>query len=388
MKRLDWITVEMTPNEVLPLQVNPRKISEAKMAKLIDSINKFGFVTLAELDFDNTLLSGHQRIKALQAIGKGDEKIEFRKANRKLTDKEVKEWNLMANSHFGEFDNELLEEFFSDVDFEGLGLEELKFDLDNFVLNSLDDVDAKEADNSKTVAEAVEDDYEVPEVEEIKTDIVVGDLFEIGEHRLLCGDSTKREDVERLMNGEKADMVFTDPPYEIDFNYNLIKEYSENCHIFIFNNDRAIIRQLQLSPFLFKGFFIFYHSGTAIPQEGGHEVFLDHVLVSHEINGKPKVRYNKGMGTRTVIKGEYRRQKSHKHEKPASFLSPILSGYSNKEFIILDCFAGGGKLYTICEQLNRKCYGMELDPKYCQVIVDRMRKLDPDLVIKKNGEVI
>ena len=99
-------------------------------------------------------------------------------------------------------------------------------------------------------------------------------------------------------------------------------------------------------------------------------------MVSHEINGKPKIRYNKGDGTRSVIKGEYRRAEEHKHEKPISFLSPIIEGYSNKKFIILDLFAGGGSMFSTSHQLNRKCYGMELDPKYCDVIVKRMIALD------------
>ena len=111
-------------------------------------------------------------------------------------------------------------------------------------------------------------------------------------------------------------------------------------------------------------------------------------MVSHEINGNPKVRYNKGDGTRSVIKGEYRRSDNHKHEKPISFLNPIIKGYSNEGFILLDFFAGSGSIFVAAHQLKRKCYGMELDPKYCQVIVNRMRKLDHDLVTKKNGQII
>jgi len=190
------------------------------------------------------------------------------------------------------------------------------------------------------------------------------------------------------MEGKKADMVFTDPPYDIDIDYTNILLFSENCHVFIFNNDRSLIRQLSNSKLLFKNFFVFYHSGTAIPQEGGNEIFLDHVLVSHEINGHPKVRYNKGEGTRSVIKGEYRKSIYNKYEKPISFLSKIIKGYSNKNFIILDLFAGGGSMFSAAHQLNRRCYGMEIEPKYCQVIIDRMRNLDNNLIIKKNGKII
>lgn len=102
----------------------------------------------------------------------------------------------------------------------------------------------------------------------------------------------------------------------------------------------------------------------------------------------PKVRYNKGNGTRSVIKGEYRHSPEHKHKKPLSFLSPIIEGYTNENFIILDLFAGGGSMFSVSHQLKRKCYGMELDCKYAEVIVRRMKKLAPNLVIKKNGQII
>jgi len=244
-------------------------------------------------------------------------------------------------------------------------------------VGSLHSAEVKEA---KT--EVTEDEYD--DTLPVLAETILGDLYEIGPHRLLCGDSTDSDQVARLMNGEKADMVFTDPPYEIDFDYSNAAIFSENAHIFIFNNDRAIIRQLSESPFVFKGFFVFNHSGTAIPQEGGHEVFLDHILISHEVNGGPAIRYNKGEGTRTVIRGEYRHSENHKHEKPNNLLSPIVKGYSNEGQVVLDFFIGSGSLMATSDQLHRKCYGMEIDPKYCDVIVKRMAKLNPALAIKRN----
>jgi DNA modification methylase len=283
-----------------------------------------------------------------------------------LTIEQQNEFIIKDNISFGENDWDVLANEWDTEQLEEWGLDIPSFETDK-------------------VLEATEDDFDATPPEEPIT--VLGDLYEIGEHRLFCGDSTDSDQVAKLMNGQKADMVFTDPPYEIDFNYSNTLLFSENCHVFIFNNDRALIRQLQDSPLDFKKFFVFHHSGTAIPQEGGNEIFLDHVLVSHEINGKPKVRYNKGNGTRSVIKGEYRRAEEHKHQKPASFLSPIIEGYSNEGFIILDFFAGGGSMFSISHQLKRICYGMELLPSYCDIIVKRMIKLDPTLIVKRNGVV-
>jgi site-specific DNA-methyltransferase (adenine-specific) len=306
------------------------------------------------------ILGGNMRYKA--CLEAGLKEVPIIKVGG-LTEEKQREFIIKDNVSGGEWDWDMLAN-----EWESEELEEWGLDVPEFAFTQL---------------EAEEDEYEMPD--EIKTNIVLGDLFEIGEHRLLCGDSTDSDSVAKLMNGEKADMVFTDPPYEIDFDYANTLLFSENCHVFIFNNDRAIIRQLQKSPLNFKKFFVFYHSGTAIPQEGGNEIYLDHVLVSHEINGKPKIRYNKGNGTRSVIKGEYRHSSEHKHQKPVSFLSPIVLGYSDEGFIILDFFAGGGSIFALSHQLKRKCYGIELDPKYCQVIIDRMKKLDPSLVVKRNG---
>ena len=109
MDALNWTTEQRRVNELVPLEINPRKISEAKRMKMIESLQRFNLVDIPVIDTDGTVISGHQRLRALQAIGRGEEVIDVRLPNRKLTAKEVKEYNLLANSHFGEFDFELLE---------------------------------------------------------------------------------------------------------------------------------------------------------------------------------------------------------------------------------------------------------------------------------------
>lgn len=354
----------MKLSEIKPNPNNPRLIKDDKFKKLCQSIKDFP--EMLELrpivvNKDMIILGGNMRYKAAKEIGLKEIPV---KVADNLTPEQEREFLIKDNTSGGEWDWEVLANEWNSEELEAWGLDVPSFEVDE-------------------VLEAEEDDFDATPPTIAKT--VLGDLYEIGEHRLLCGDSTCSDTVAKLMNGNKADMVFTDPPYEIDFDYANTLLYSENCHVFIFNNDRALIRQLQNSPLEFKKFFVFHHSGTAIPQEGGNEIFLDHVLVSHEINGKPKVRYNKGKGTRSVIKGEYRRSEEHKHQKPFTFLSPIIEGYTDIGFIILDFFAGGGSLFAVSHQLKRKCYGMELDPKYCDVIVKRMIKLDDNLNVKRNG---
>jgi len=354
--------------QVPGLPANPRIIKDARYQKLKQSlIDDPEMLELRELIAYDTgtelvVIAGNMRLKAIKELGYKEAPVKILPPETPV--EKLRAYSIKDNVPFGENDWELLANQWDALELEAWGLE----------------VPGWEEEK----AEAQEDDYEVPDV--IHTDIVLGDLFEIGPHRLMCGDSTDSDAVAKLMGGEKADMVLTDPPYEIDFDYSLALLACNNAHVFIFNNDRALIRQLNTSPLEFKKFFVFNHSGTAIPQEGGNEVFLDHILISHEILGKPKVRYNKGDGTRTVLKGEYRRALEHKHEKPASVLEPILDGYTSPGLIVVDFYAGGGKLFSVCHQLNRRCFGMELDPKYCQVILDRMLKLDPALEVKRNGE--
>jgi hypothetical protein len=123
MIQLEWSTVQRRVNDLLPWEKNPRKITEAKKQKMIESLQKFNLVDLPVCDIDNTLISGHQRLKAMQFLGRGEEIVDVRYPNRKLTDKEIKEYSLLANSHFGEFDFEMLNTDFADINFGKIGLD-------------------------------------------------------------------------------------------------------------------------------------------------------------------------------------------------------------------------------------------------------------------------
>lgn len=335
---------------------NPRLIKDDRFKKLCQSIKEFPKMMALRpiiVDSEGLILGGNMRFKALKELGYKEVPDEWVKSDSELTEAEKQRFIIADNVGFGEYDWEMLQ---NEWDIEELV--EWGLDIPNFDVETL---------------EAEEDNFDVPEGG-IETDIVLGDLFKIGNHFLLCGDALNSDDCSKLMQNKRANCIITDPPYEIDFNYSNSVLYSENAHVFVFNNDRAIIRQLKESPFVFKKFFVFNHSGCAIPQEGGNECFLDHILISHEINGVPSLRFNKGDGLRTVIRGEYRKSINHKHEKPANLLSDLVKGYSNENDIILDFFGGSGSLMSVCEQLNRNCYTMELEPKNCQIILDRMKK--------------
>ena len=259
------------------------------------------------------------------------------------------------------------------------------------------------------VLEAEEDNYEIPD--EITTDIVLGDLFEIGEHRLLCGDSTDSDQVAKLMNGEKADMVFTDPPYGInvvqgnkvggDKGFGSVggdkvvksKTYSE-----IIGDDTTDTARDFYNTCVSLGFENYiiwggnYFTDFLPPsmcwlvwdkENTGNFADVELAWTSFDKSAKLYRWQWNGMirkGDKT-IEGSSR---VHPTQKPVGLFVDIFNDFTFN--ICFDGFLGSGSTMVAAHQLNRKCYGMELDPKYCQVIVDRMLKLDPSLQVKINGE--
>jgi 16S rRNA G966 N2-methylase RsmD len=235
------------------------------------------------------------------------------------------------------------------------------------------------------IEEVNEDDFDVDSVTE--TDIVLGDLFEIGEHRLLCGDSTDSDSVAKLMNGEKADMVFTDPPFPN--NSEIMHEMIKNIDS-AFNNSRIFCDDLM----------IWFWDNLEFPP------FLEQVTskhIWHKTNGwqaghfetmycyhNDSKRHEQKVYSINNVGGENNREEQGNHPtpKPISLVFNIVNDLSKNSKLILDLFLGSGTTMVAAHQLKRKCYGMELDSKYCQVIVDRMRKLDPSLIIKRNGVTI
>lgn len=402
-------------NDLMPLSINPRKISEAKRMKMIESIQRFNLVDIPVVDFDNMVVSGHQRLRAMQAIGRGEEEIDVRMPNRKLTDRELKDYNVLANSHFGEFDMEIFEEFFGDVDLEGLGL-----DLSFGVLDDLDGGGLP--NNALNSAKAEEDDFEPPVVEEVRTDIVLGDLFEIGEHRLLCGDSTKREDVERVMGGELADLYVTDPPYGVSYGDknrflnaidrgNRIQDPIANDHLGVSDCGdlwAAAFAEAEKAMSQKASYYIFSAQGQDLMMMMMmiDRVFsLKHCLIwikNNHVLGRSDYNYKhepvlygwKKKGTHEFFGGfqtsvfEFPKpQKNDLHPtmKPVALIARLIENSTRKRALVLDSFLGSGTTMVAAHQLGRKCFGLELEPKYCQVILNRMLKLDPTLVVKKNG---
>jgi len=257
--------------------------------------------------------------------------------------------------------------------------------------------------------EAVEDGYEVPDGGS-DTDIIIGDVFEIGRHRLQCGDSTNREDVQKLMNKQKADMIFTDPPYGVDYEggskkweklkgdtkgfekfyrsigdmLDFIKGEASIYVCFAGMKSDIVFTALKESGVNLKNMIIWAKNNAQFGMLGAN-YHQKHEPILFGCKGN-KYHWHGPKNEVTVWeikranKNEY-----HSTQKPIELVARAINNSSKQDDIILDLYGGGGSTMVASHQINRICYMQEFNPKYCQVIVDRMRKLDPDIVIKKNG---
>jgi site-specific DNA-methyltransferase (adenine-specific) len=270
---------------------------------------------------------------------------------------------------------------------------------------------------TEEVLEAEEDDFDASPPKEPIT--VLGDLYEIGEHRLLCGDSTDSDQVAKLMNGEKAELLLTDPPYLLDysgggiFEKNISKEFKDKLKPLInFNPDEFLnvletlnvnTKYLFTSKDLLPKYFNYidntkqkfnlltWHKSNPVPMTNGTWLpDTEYILYfykkrkwNNKVNGYDYKKYFLG----TINDGRKEAGNIHPTIKPTYILSPLIQISTDIKDNVLDLFLGSGSTMVASHQLKRKCYGMELDPKYCDVIVKRMIKLDPSLTIKRNGVV-
>jgi DNA modification methylase len=385
--------VKVNPN-------NPRLIKDDKFAKLVQSIKDLPQMLAIRpivVNTDMVVLGGNMRLKACKEAGLKEVPIIIAD---NLTEEQQREFLIKDNVSGGEWDWQMLA---NDWDTEQLN--EWGLDIPNF--------------EPEQVLEAVEDDYEMPD--EIQTDIVLGDLFEIGEHRLLCGDSTDSDAVARLMDGNKADISFTSPPYnagttpteikmgktskyandsdnKTETEYlNLLVDFTNNT---LLHSDYSFVNIQSLSgnktaliDFLYE--MKSYYADTLIWQkQNAQPAMAENVLNSqfeyiHVFSHKA----NRAIGTKQfrgtlsnvldISKQNKNGVKEHNATFPIDFAAHFVQNFCEKS--VLDLFLGSGTTMVAAHQLKRKCYGMELDPKYCQVIVDRMLKLDPSLTIKRNG---
>ena len=389
----------MKIQEIKPNPNNPRIIKDHKFKQLVKSIQDFPQMLELRpivIDENNMILGGNMRLKACLEAGMTD--VPVIHANN-LSEEKKKEFTIKDNVAFGEHNWDELANSWNVEELTEWGL-----DIPNFDIESL---------------EAEEDDFAVPDGD-IETDIVLGDLFEIGEHRLLCGDSTDSDQVAKLMNRQEADLIFTSPPYngntqtpqgklylnndldnktEEDYLnfldeiknsfYTILKSKGIVCWNIMYNNNSRQSFIKNVNRFIDSGLLLnetIIWKKNAIPLSKGLSRAFEFIFIFQkdelDFSYQDKYSYNENVWEISNAKTQ---TEHHKACFPVELPSNGIKIFSKENMILFEPFTGSGTTMVAAHQLKRKCYGMELDPKYCQVIVDRMKKLDPTLIIKKNG---
>ena len=370
----------MRMEDIRPYPNNPRK-NDGAVDAVAESIRQCGYVAPIIVDENGVILAGHTRYKALQKLGYKTADVLVKSG---MTEEQKKKYRLLDNKtgELADWDYDLLEMELDGLDFGSLDLDW--------------GIDMEEA------PEVAEDNYEVAPPEEPKSK--PGDIYQLGRHRLMCGNSLAQADIDKLLDGAKCELTFTDPPYQLETQgggilkkANSMKQIKQNgvdtfdpsmlilqsetniyCH-----NKPLIKKYIELAEANNQPYDLcFYKKLCTVPNYKGH-MMTDCEYIA--IIGKQDP--NKGLPKETYSKC-YIGKKDHDNElsysKPVELCAKYIRLYGKKN--ILDLFGGSGSTLIACEQLDRTCYMMELDPKYCDVIVDRWEKATGRKAVLENAK--
>lgn len=401
MAKILWRIEKRKVKDLIPADYNPRKIGEKEKADLSESIEQYGAVIPLVINAgkrDNRLIGGHQRLGIY--IDRGMEEVDVMVPDRELTLEEEMRLNLRLNKNLGEWDEEKLQDLNVEMLLEvGFGDEELS--------NIFDNVEILEDEG--LLKRAIEKAQR-------ETTVKLGDLYELGNHRLFCGDARDEKNVEKLMGDKKANMIYCDPPYNIGLDYskgvgtvgkedyfafiettvrNILKFSNlKNLHAFYWCDERYI--WLMQSIFAKVGLdnkrvcFWVKNNASPTPQIAFNKVYEPCVYAT---KGRPFLNpnyrnlneiMNKEIGTGNeviddimeifniwIMKRDTPQEYEHPTQKPIALHEKPLKRCTAPGDLVVDLFGGSGSTLMACEQINRRCFMMEIDPVFCQTIINR-----------------
>ena len=423
--KLAWFTQKRRVNDLIPCSKNPRKISPKQLNDLKRSLRKFNLVEIPAVDLDNRVIAGHQRLKVLQLLGRGEEKIEVRVPNRKLTKEEFESYLITSNAVGGDWDFEKLK----------------SFDLGTLTVSGLDDDTLSKIWDQNLQAE--NDDFDVEkELAKIKKPKTrLGDLIIMGPHKLICGDSTDPVILKKLFGKDRASMIYSDPVYNLKINYNSGLGGKQNYGGTV-NDSRS---DAEYQEFLKKSLVnalsiaedsvhVFYWSDQAyigLIQQLYRDLGIENkrvcLWIKNAQNPTPQVAFNKcyeaivygARGTPYLSPGVtnlneiFNRETTtgnrlpddildlfniwlvkrlpgqdytHPTEKPPSLHEKALRRCSKPGEAVLDLFAGSGSLMVACEGLKRRAFLSEREPIFCDLILKRYKDLTGKEAIRVNSK--
>lgn len=396
MHKIVWRTERRKIKDLIPLKGNPRKATEKQVKGMDESLGKFNVAIPLVINRDNTIIGGHFIRKRLEA--NGTDEVDVRVPDRLLTTEEDRELNLRLNKAGGSWDYELLkvvdEELLIDVGF-----------------------DPRELDDIKDLEPGLVDVNELPLVS-MEAKAHLGEIYQMGEHRLMCGDSTNPDQIKKLLNGEKLSMVFTDPPYNVNYSGtgaktgNTIKNDNLSEADFsgfigkVFSNlkDSMVPGAVYYICSGWSSYPVFhralqqngfYRSGVIIWVKDNASLGWNDFRYKHEwiLVGKSKLKESNAV---SILYGwkdgphlfrdtrdeydvwEVPRKHSglyeHPTEKPVWLVEKALANSSERYSTVGDLFCGSGSTLIACQRLKRKALLMELDPKYVDVAIERWER--------------
>ena len=401
----------MSVDDIIPYANNPRNNKDA-VDKVAASIREFGFKQAIIVDKDMVIIAGHTRLKAAKKLKMKEVPV---LVADDLSEEQVKAYRLADNktAEFAEWDEDLL-----NIELDGildLDMEQFGFELDF-------------GDNEDSTTEVEEDDF----TEDVESRCKLGDIWQLGRHRLICGDSTDVAVIDRLMDGVKADMVFTDPPYGMNLdtdwsgaksNLNFYKEkgckgqgnkydkvigdnddFKEDLIKTIFNNfgycKEIFVWGADYYPELLQG----YKDGNMFvwDKRSNEDTKDEYVEKSDKMYGSQfELCWSKNKHRKQIARvkwagifgteKEFDKKRVHPTQKPSALAGWFLERYSKEGQTVVDLFGGSGSTLIACEQLNRKCYMCEISPQYIDVIIQRYINLkgsDEDVYLIRDGKKI
>jgi len=424
MKKISWTTQKRKVKDLIQYKKNPRVLNPIQLDGLKRSLQKFNVAELPCINTDGVLVAGNQRVLALSLLGRDEELIEVRIPNRKLSEKEFKDYLLTSNRSGASWD------------FDKLATD---FDIDELLTAGFDSLDLGNIfDNN---LEVVDDDIDIEkELKEAKTtDIKSGDMFSFGKHFLICADSTDPNIVKKLVGKDRIDLINIDFPYNLGVDYsaglggkqnyggtmndkktdpeyreflrsilsNALSVTKEDCHVFAWLDEKYIGMMQEIYKTLgisFKRLCLWAKgSHNPTPQIAFNRAVE---LCMYGIKGKPflsdKIKnltefQNKEIGTGNrliddildifqiwLVKRLPGNEYEHSTMKPPTLYEKSLRRCSKPGDAVLDLTAGSGSLMVSCEALKRRAYLAEIEPVFCQLIINRFKKISNEQITKLN----
>jgi DNA modification methylase len=410
MKKTQWRTVQRKVNELVPQTMNPRKITGGQMASLKKSLKKYNLAEVPAINVDNKILAGHQRVEALKLLGRADEIIDVRIPNRKLSDEEAKQYLIASNALGGTWNFESLK----------------TFDLDFLLTCGFDKVELSKFwdEDNETKTDSFDVEKELKKITKPKTKL--GDIITLGQHKIICADSTKPENLKRLLGKEKVSMIYGDPVYNLNIDYNAgiggdrefggnvndsrtFEEYktfiqeslssalsvsNPDVHVFYYCDQTyiGVIQDIYRSLGITNRRVCIWlkNNQSPVPKVAFGKVYepcvygtLGKPYLAESITNLNEV-INKEFSTGNNLHIEFKefidvwankrlsaKDYEHATSKPIDLHEKAIKRCSRPGDIILDSFLGSGSTLLAGEQLGRKVYGCELEPRYCDLIIKR-----------------